>query len=159
MIRGRIQKKYAYQQRLTREMKTVRQVVRNGFRDAWYFVSGATLILLIGAVSACGGGGGGSSAAAPVGAASPDVGQLIVGVTDAEGDFLVYDVAIDALDELKERMTWLWHVHGHINFVLISSAAFCDLYDEIMEPDDPTEAYEHIRVIAAAGVTENGVWD
>ena len=25
--------------------------------------------------------------------------------------------------------------------------------------DDPTEAYEHIRVIAAAGVTENGVWD
>ena len=49
------------------------------------------------------------------------------------------------LDELKERMTFMWHVHGHINFVLISSAAFCDLYDEIMSPDDPTEAYQTLQ--------------
>ena len=103
MIRGRFRRKCAYQQQLTREKKTVRQVIRNGFRDAWYFVSAATLILLIGAVGACGGGGGGSSAAAPVGAASPDVGQLIVGVTDAEGDFLVYDVAIDALTLTRQN--------------------------------------------------------
>lgn len=63
------------------------------------------------------------------------------------------------LDELKERMTWLWHVHGHINFVLISSAAFCDLYDEIMEPDDPTEAYQTLQGFETQSLAASrGLW-
>ena len=39
----------------------------------------------------------------------------------------------------------MWHVHGHINFVLISSAKFCDRYDEIVQPEDPTEAYQCLQ--------------
>jgi pyruvate,water dikinase len=46
------------------------------------------------------------------------------------------------LAEMKQHMIDLWHVHGHINFVLLSSAGFCDFYDEVMQPEDPTEAYQ-----------------
>jgi pyruvate,water dikinase len=49
------------------------------------------------------------------------------------------------LQDMKDYMTFMWHVHGHINFVLISSAAFCDLYEEVMEPGDPTEAYQCLQ--------------
>ena len=38
-----------------------------------------------------------------------------------------------------------WWIHGHINFVLLSSSAFCDLYDEVMQPDEPTEAYRMLQ--------------
>lgn len=63
------------------------------------------------------------------------------------------------LDELKQRMTFMWHVHGHINFVLISSAAFCDLYDEIMEPDDPTEAYQTLQGFETQSLAASrGLW-
>ena len=33
------------------------------------------------------------------------------------------------LDELTDQMRHQWWIHGHINFVLLSSSAFCDLYD------------------------------
>jgi rifampicin phosphotransferase len=59
------------------------------------------------------------------------------------------------LDELTERMRHQWWIHGHINFVLLSSSAFCDLYDKVMQPDEPTEAYRtlqgfHTRSVDAA---------
>ncbi len=59
------------------------------------------------------------------------------------------------LDELTERMREQWWIHGHINFVLLSSSAFCDLYDKVMQPDEPTEAYRtlqgfHTRSVDAA---------
>ena len=60
-------------------------------------------------------------------------------------DLLGNEELIDKLAEMKDHMRFLWHVHGHINFVLVSSAAFCDLYDEIVEPDDPTEAYQCLQ--------------
>lgn len=66
---------------------------------------------------------------------------------------------IAKLDEMKERMTFMWHVHGHINFVLISSAAFCDLYDEIMEPEDPTEAYQALQGFETQSLkASRGLW-
>ncbi len=45
------------------------------------------------------------------------------------------------LDELTDHMRQQWWIHGHINFVLLSSSAFCDLYDKVMKPDESTESY------------------
>jgi pyruvate,water dikinase len=76
-------------------------------------------------------------------------------------DYSTMDTAqlLARLDELKDRMTFLWHVHGHINFVLISSAAFSDLYDEIMEPDDPTEAYQALQGFETQSLkASRGLW-
>ncbi|MGE0623796.1 MAG: DUF4382 domain-containing protein [Pseudomonadales bacterium] len=53
-----------------------------------------TAILLIS--SGCGGGGG-SSAAAPVSAAPAETGEVIIGLTDAEGDFLSYIVDVTSV--------------------------------------------------------------
>ena len=49
------------------------------------------------------------------------------------------------LDDFTEWMRYQWWIHGHINFVLLSSSAFCDRYDEIMQPDEPTEAYQTLQ--------------
>ncbi len=69
------------------------------------------------------------------------------------------DQLLAKLDELKDRMTFMWHVHGHINFVLISSGAYCDLYDEIMEPDDPTEAYQTLQGFETQSLAASrGLW-
>ena len=48
------------------------------------------------------------------------------GLSDAE--------LVAKLDEFTDHMRYQWWIHGHINFVLLSSSAFCDLYDKIMEP-------------------------
>ncbi|XOV82431.1 MAG: DUF4382 domain-containing protein [bacterium] len=80
------------------------EAMRTGLRDVGSFISAFILFLLMGAVSACGGGGsGGSSAPDPSGSAPPELGQLVIGVTDAEGDFLVYDVAIEALTLTRQN--------------------------------------------------------
>jgi phosphohistidine swiveling domain-containing protein len=49
------------------------------------------------------------------------------------------------LDELTDHMRHQWWIHGHINFVLLSSSAFCDLYDKVIQPDEPTEAYRTLQ--------------
>lgn len=49
-------------------------------------------------LAGCGGGGGSSGPAAPSPTGStPENGRLIIGLTDAEGDFLVYDVTVESL--------------------------------------------------------------
>ena len=62
--------------------------------------------------------------------------------------------------EMTRWMEQMWYIHGHINFALISGAALSDFYDEVMQPDDPTEAYQilqgyHTRPVDAA----HGLWD
>jgi hypothetical protein len=62
--------------------------------------------------------------------------------------------------DMTKWMEEMWYVHGHINFALISGAALSDFYDEVMQPDDPTEAYQilqgyHTRPVDAA----HGLWD
>ena len=69
------------------------------------------------------------------------------GLSDAE--------LVAKLDELTELMRDQWWIHGHINFVLLSSSAFCDLYDKVIQPDEPTESYRtlqgfHTRSVDAA---------
>ena len=56
------------------------------------------------------------------------------GLSDAE--------LVAKLDELTDHMRYQWWIHGHINFVLLSSSAFCDLYDKVIQPTDPTESYQ-----------------
>jgi pyruvate,water dikinase len=49
------------------------------------------------------------------------------------------------LDELQASMVDQWTIHGRINFVLISSSKYCDFYDEVVQPSDPTEAYQTLQ--------------
>ena len=49
------------------------------------------------------------------------------------------------LGELTDHMRYQWWIHGHINFVLLSSSAFCDLYDKLMEPSETTESYQTLQ--------------
>jgi pyruvate,water dikinase len=46
---------------------------------------------------------------------------------------------------MTDYMRYQWWIHGHINFVLLSSSAFCDLYDSLMEPTEPTESYRTLQ--------------
>ncbi|MEY2552738.1 MAG: rifampicin phosphotransferase, partial [Ilumatobacteraceae bacterium] len=62
-------------------------------------------------------------------------------------------------DDMTDWMTEMWYVHGHINFALLSGAKLSDYYAEVMQPDDPTEAYQilqghHTRPVDAA----HGLW-
>jgi pyruvate,water dikinase len=62
-------------------------------------------------------------------------------------------------DDMTDWMTEMWYIHGHINFALVSGAALSDLYTEVMQPTDPTEAYQilqgyHTRPVDAA----HGLW-
>ncbi len=61
--------------------------------------------------------------------------------------------------EMTRWMEQMWYIHGHINFALISGAALSDFYSEVMQPADPTEAYQilqgyHTRPVDAA----HGLW-
>jgi pyruvate,water dikinase len=49
------------------------------------------------------------------------------------------------LEALEQSMVDQWTIHGRINFVLISSSKYCDFYDEVMQPSDPTEAYQTLQ--------------
>jgi phosphohistidine swiveling domain-containing protein len=63
------------------------------------------------------------------------------------------------LDELTEYMIYQWWIHGHVNFVLLSSSAFCDLYDKVMEPEEPTEAYRMLQGFPTTSVdAARGLW-
>jgi pyruvate,water dikinase len=62
--------------------------------------------------------------------------------------------------EMTRWMEEMWYIHGHINFALISGAALSDFYDEVIQPSDPTEAYQilqgyHTRPVDAA----HGLWN
>ena len=63
------------------------------------------------------------------------------------------------LDDFTEWMRYQWWIHGHINFVLLSSSAFCDRYDEIMQPEQSTEAYQTLQGFPTRSVdAAHGLW-
>ncbi|MEQ9451795.1 MAG: DUF4382 domain-containing protein [Pseudomonadales bacterium] len=66
------------------------------FRDLGYFCSGLLLVALL-TLAGCGGGGGSSAAAPNPNGTTSESGQLMIGLTDAEGDFLIYDVTVSSL--------------------------------------------------------------
>jgi rifampicin phosphotransferase len=69
------------------------------------------------------------------------------------------DELLAKLEDMTSWMRRMWYIHGHINFVLLSGAAFCDMYDAEMQPSDPTESYQvlqghHTRSVDAS----RGIW-
>ena len=62
-------------------------------------------------------------------------------------DYATFDDAqlLAKLDQLHQRMRDQWQIHGRINFVLISAAQYCDFYDALLKPADPTESYHSIQ--------------
>jgi rifampicin phosphotransferase len=78
---------------------------------------------------------------------------------DADYSKMTNAELLTKFDDMKDWMTEMWYVHGHINFALVSGAKLSDLYADIMQPDDPTEAYQilqgyHTRPVDAA----HGLW-
>jgi pyruvate,water dikinase len=64
------------------------------------------------------------------------------------------------LDELTDTMRHQWWIHGHINFVLLSSSAFCDLYDAVLKPEQSTEAYQALQGFRTRSVdASKGLWE
>ena len=89
----------------------------------------------------------------------PEVIASNVPLKTADHAALSDEEMIAKLDELTDRMRYQWWIHGHINFVLLSSSAFCDLYDEVIQPDVPTEAYETLQGFHTRSVdASRGLW-
>jgi phosphohistidine swiveling domain-containing protein len=89
----------------------------------------------------------------------PEVIANNVPLKTADYSGLSDDELIAKLDELTDQMRHQWWIHGHINMVLLSSSAFCDLYDTIMKPDDPTEAYQTLHGFPTTSVdASRGLW-
>jgi phosphohistidine swiveling domain-containing protein len=69
--------------------------------------------------------------------------------------------------ELRDKFDWFsqhqyhqWYIHGHINFALMSAAAFCDMYDDIMSPVSTTESYECLQGYRTRSVdAANALWN
>ena len=76
-------------------------------------------------------------------------------------DYATFDDAqlLAKLEQLHQRMRDQWQIHGRINFVLISAAQYCDFYDALLKPDDPTESYQSIQGWETQSVAASrGLW-
>ena len=89
----------------------------------------------------------------------PDVIAKNVPLKTTDWSALSDDELIAKLDELTQWMRDQWWIHGHVNFVLLSSSAFCDLYDKVVKPDEPTEAYRMLQGFPTTSVdAARGLW-
>lgn len=74
---------------------------------------------------------------------------MIRGRNEAErdADYTGLDDAglLAKLNDMTDWMREMWYVHGHINFALLSGAALSDMYDDVIQPTDPTEAYQILQ--------------
>jgi pyruvate,water dikinase len=63
------------------------------------------------------------------------------------------------LEAQRRHMIEQWTIHGHINFIVVASARFCDFYDECFSPADPTEAYQCLQGFVTRSVdASQGLW-
>src|SRR4029079_13361702 len=89
----------------------------------------------------------------------PEVRALNEAERSADYDSLSDTELVAKLDEMTAHMRHQGWIHGHINFVLLSSSAFCDLYDEVMQPTEPTESYQTLQGFHTRSVDVNrGLW-
>jgi phosphohistidine swiveling domain-containing protein len=89
----------------------------------------------------------------------PEVISTNVPLKTADWSALSDKELVAKLDELTDMMRHQWWIHGHINMVLLSSSAFCDLYDKVMEPEEPTEAYRMLQGYRTTSVdAAKGLW-
>lgn len=49
------------------------------------------------------------------------------------------------LEQMQQEFIARYVVHGKINFVIASAGLFVDFYNELMDPEDATEAYETLQ--------------
>jgi pyruvate,water dikinase len=90
----------------------------------------------------------------------PEVIARNVPLKTADWSGLSDEELVAKLDELTEEMIHQWWIHGHINFVLLSSSAFCDLYDSVVKPEEPTEAYRTLQGFRTKPVdAAKALWD
>ncbi len=90
----------------------------------------------------------------------PEVRALNESERSADYEGLSDTELVAKLDELTDRMRHQWWIHGHINFVLLSSSAFCDMYDEVMQPAESTEAYQTLQGFHTRSVdVSRGLWE
>jgi pyruvate,water dikinase len=90
----------------------------------------------------------------------PEVRARNEGERTADYSGLSDEELIAKLDEYTQEMVHQWWIHGHINFVLLSSSAFCDLYDEVMQPEESTESYQALQGFHTRSVdVQRGLWD
>ena len=52
---------------------------------------------------------------------------------------------IATLEQMNQEFTERYVVHGKLNFVIASAGLFVDFYNELMDPEDSTEAYETLQ--------------
>ncbi len=89
----------------------------------------------------------------------PEVSARNVALKTAPWSDLTDADVLAKLDELTDYMRYQWWIHGHVNFVLLSSSAFCDLYDKVMQPEEPTEAYRMLQGFRTTSVeAARGLW-
>jgi pyruvate,water dikinase len=89
----------------------------------------------------------------------PEVIASNVPLKTADWSSLSDEELVAKLDEFTDRMRYQWWIHGHINFVLLSSSAFADLYDKVMQPEEPTEAYRLLQGFPTTSVdAAKGLW-
>src|SRR5262245_37938069 len=89
----------------------------------------------------------------------PEVISTNVPLKTADWSALSDKELVAKLDELTDLIRHQWWIHGHINMVLLSSSAFCDLYDKVMEPEEPTEAYRMLQGYPTTSVdAAKGLW-
>jgi pyruvate,water dikinase len=66
---------------------------------------------------------------------------------------------VDTLEQMQQEFTERYVVHGKINFVLMSASMFVDFYNEHLNPEDPTEAYEALQGFPTRSVDAgHGLW-
>ena len=74
--------------------------------------------------------------------------SILPGVKSAmERDYaaLSDEELVSTLDQMQEEFIARYVVHGKINFVIASAGLFVDFYNELMDPEDATEAYEALQ--------------
>ena len=66
---------------------------------------------------------------------------------------------IGTLEQMQQEFTERYVVHGRINFVLMSASLFVDFYNEHLNPENPTEAYEALQGFPTLSVDAGrGMW-
>ena len=114
-------------------------------RDGWQWFEAIATVLAIGcillAIAGCSGGSSGGSSALAEG--SGDSGELVLGITDAEGDFLMYEVDVTSIR--------LQHQNGSVVEVLpitttIDFAQYVELSELLTIATVPAGIYESVEL-------------
>ena len=67
---------------------------------------------------------------------------------------------IETLEQMKSELIQRWTIHGKINYVLAAAGLLVDFYNEHLNPEDATEAYESLQGYPTKSVEAGqGLWE